>query len=411
MNTVAPGQPGAVAEIQGLYGPFSFPERLLQKIWLQGDFDRVRAFTLDGVGVKVRHPGRWNLLGGPDFKCAQLQFGDGPLFTTDVELHLHAADWAAHGHAEDPAYDGVGLHVVLFAPPPGHVTSGRRGPIPVLALLPILLHDLEEYAAEDAVELLANRPAGRILERLGAMPREQIVALLDRQAENRWRQKVHFARLRIQRLGWTEACHQTALEILGYRFNRAPMLRLATSLPLGEWSRAGRDSEAVFAREVNGWSLQGLRPANHPRRRLRQYASWVAAVDDWPAALLRFGSRLPRLDPAVLTGVARRGARLASLREEFTTSVCGGAIDGTRFDTLVCDGFLPLLSARTETDLHVLWRSWFPGDLPPVFARGLRQLGVFRGPLEPSCHGATQGLLGWLLEEERREAVADGRGA
>ena len=31
---------GAVAEIQGLYGPFSFPEKLLQKIWL-----RRRAFA------------------------------------------------------------------------------------------------------------------------------------------------------------------------------------------------------------------------------------------------------------------------------------------------------------------------------------------------------------------------------
>jgi hypothetical protein len=29
----------AVAEVQGLYGAFSFPERLLQKIWLRGDFD------------------------------------------------------------------------------------------------------------------------------------------------------------------------------------------------------------------------------------------------------------------------------------------------------------------------------------------------------------------------------------
>jgi hypothetical protein len=99
----------AVAEIQGLYGAFSFAEKLLQKIWLRGDFNRANAVLSDGRRLKIVHPGKWNLLGGPDFGDARLRFSDTPEREThgDVEVHLRANDWDAHGHARDPAYDQV----------------------------------------------------------------------------------------------------------------------------------------------------------------------------------------------------------------------------------------------------------------------------------------------------------------
>ena len=56
-----------VAEIQGLYGPFTFSERLLQKIWLRGEYDAAHAAAEDGRPLRVLHPGRWNLLGGRIF--------------------------------------------------------------------------------------------------------------------------------------------------------------------------------------------------------------------------------------------------------------------------------------------------------------------------------------------------------
>ncbi|MCX6955297.1 MAG: DUF2851 family protein, partial [Verrucomicrobia bacterium] len=179
----------AVAEIQGLYGPFSFPEKLLQKIWLRGDFNAAAAVTTDGAKVEIRHPGKWNLLGGPDFRGARLRLGGGAEITGDVELHLHAADWAAHAHAGDRAYDGVVLHVVLFPPEAGHVTHGAGGQrIPVLVLLPLLHHDLEEFAAEEAVEALAGRSAARIPDELAALGETELTTLLTTQADARWRQ-------------------------------------------------------------------------------------------------------------------------------------------------------------------------------------------------------------------------------
>ena len=412
MSRTLPETVGAVAELQGLYGPFSFSEKLLQKIWLKGDFDRSRIVDTTGARVRVLHPGRWNLLGGPDFKDARLRFDDGGEVIGDVELHLRATDWEAHAHVRDPAYDRVVLHVVLFPPAAGYVTRGADGrAIPVVALLPWLHHDLEEYAAEEVVETLANRPAARILEVLGPLTPAVRAALLQDHAEQRWRQKVRFARLRIERLGWDEACHQTALEILGYRFNRAPMLRIAGAQPLAAWRASEFSSEAVFETERGGWSLQGLRPANHPRRRLQQYAEWVSRRPTWPDTLRVARKWIQRAEPEWGAAEARRRLRLGELRERLREEIGAGAVGGTRFENLVCDGFWPLLAAGGADDLQPYWRHWFVGDVPPVLAKALRELGVFDGRLQPACHGAVQGLLGWLIAQETQRAVTPGRGA
>ncbi len=361
-GNMARGAPAdAVAEIQGLYGPFSFPEKLLQKIWQRGEYDRAKAATTDGRPVQVLHPGKWNLLGGPDFRGARLRLAQGEVITGDVELHLHAEGWAEHGHASDRAYDDVVLHVVLFPPEVGHATQGAGGMIPVLVLLPLLLHDLEEFAAEDAVENLANRPISHVQELLGAMGAEDLMSLLRRNAERRWRQKVHFARLRVQRLGWEAACHHAALEILGYRFNRAPMLRIASAHPLGEWAEGAVDPEFVYAEETGLWSLQSVRPANQPRTRLRQYAAWIAASPDWPRRLIALKEVLPAATAMAPTTVARRVHRFGALRDRILAEICAVAVGGTRFDNLVCDGFLPLLAVETAADLGGLWWHWFPG--------------------------------------------------
>jgi hypothetical protein len=388
----------AVAEIQGLYGPFTFSEKLLQQIWARGDFDRARLVTTSGQRVQVVYPGRWNGLGGPDFKQARLRLGEGPEMTGDVELHLHAGDWVAHRHAEDAAYSEVRLHVVLFPPEAGQPTIGANGrEIPVVVLLPLLHCDLEEYAAEAAVEHLAGRPVAQILEVLRGLPPDELGAELRIQSERRWRQKVHYAQLRIGRLGWEGACHHAALEILGYRFNRSPMLRIASAHPLKEWAESGLSAEAIFAEET--WSLQGVRPANHPRTRLRQYAAWVTQVPDWPQQMARLADTWPNPEVTERTAEVRQAHRLTRLRHDLAERLAAGQIGGTRWNNLVCDGCLPLLTARNGRNLCGLWHHWFPGDLPPVVTRALRELGVFALRSDPACHGLAQGLLVRFLAE------------
>ena len=399
---------GVVAEIQGLYGAFSFSEKLLQKIWLRGDFNRSLARLAGGVQVRIVHPGKWNLLGGPDFAGARLRFGDAVAKEThgDVEVHLRASDWEAHGHASDPAYDRVVLHVVLFPPEPGHVTRGAGGrEIPVLSLLPLLHRGLEEFAADEAVESLANRPLARLPDELGMLPASECDALLRRHSHARWREKVHYARLRVQKLGWDAACHHTALEILGYRFNRAPMLRIAGEWTLEQWAAGIVRAESAFAGVLGHWSLQGVRPANHPRTRLRQYAGWTQALPDWPSRAVTLAASLPDIPVAgegSTTREVRRFHGLNALRERIAAEICGGAIAGTRINTFICDGLLPLVAAAGARDGQGAWSHWFCGDVPPWLASGLRQLGYFDGLVRPATHGAVQGLLGWFLSRELR---------
>jgi hypothetical protein len=396
-----------VQEMQGLYGPFTITERVVQKIWLHKDFALAEARLLDGSRLQIRSPGRWNLLGGPDFRDARLVI-DGREVSGDVEVHFHATDWRAHGHAADPAYGGVVLHVVMFPPrePDAIATTIHGARLPTLVLLPLLHRSLEELASDDALERLTARDSTEWLAELARRPPAELRQMLALKAGERWRQKVHYARLRIQRLGWEEAAHHTALEILGYRHNRAPMLALATQHPLAEWRR-GLDVEHAYRALKDDWQQQGVRPANHPRRRLAQYAAWVRQVPDWPQRLLGHVAKLPApdLSEPVVANRARKHLRLTTVREEWLQGLTGGVLDGTRFDNLVCDGLLPLATAGTGGDLFSVWFHWFVGDTPAEIRRAMGTAGLAGPGAGPRSHGLAQGLLAWIIA---REAGASG---
>ena len=426
-------QGGCVAEIAGQHGAFSFPERLLQQIWLRGDFD-MRALRLrDGRPLRLLRRGRWNRLAGPDFADAEIEIGGGPareVRSGAVEVHLRAADWDQHGHASDPAYDGVILHVVLF-PSMREWTDGAQGRrIPILELLPLLERDLEAYAEEAAVEGMAGRSYSQLREALSSIAPETLRAEVAGHAGRRWEAKVRLARQRIEWLGWEEACHHSALEVLGYRPNRVPMLKTAEAFPLERWreaAKAGPDEAARWTGEVlraveDEWVLSGARPANHPRRRLEQYARWVAARPFWPEALAAAAGELvrnvaaPALAgnaglPAGRSGI-RRGWNIGLNRQKLADAACGGELGGTRFDTMVCDAWLPLLAGRAGGDqerdcLGRLWSVWTPGDAPAELPRLAREFHVAGTAGEPLGQGHLQGLLGWLAALAPR----DGRGA
>jgi hypothetical protein len=393
-----------VAEMQGLYGPFTLNERVLQRIWLHGDFSREGLRLTDGRSLELLSPGRWNLAGGPDFLAARLRVG-GDTVTGDVEVHFQARDWTAHGHAANPAFAGVALHVVLFPPDPAEPVqrSAQGKSLPTLVLLPHLLRDLEEYASDDALETLTERDEWRRFEALAALPAAEVEALVIRQALARWRQKVHFARQRVRKLGWEEACHHTALEVLGYRRNRAGMLALAVRHPLAQWRAAAPGIETLLEEGRAYWVTAGQRPPNHPRVRLRQYQEWLAHCPDWPQRLQLTAKGLPGL-AEIEPEAARRVRRevLSIWEERVVEPLLGGSMGGSRLDTLVCDSLLPLLAAGSGAELAGVWYHWRMGDTPEQVRMALRRLGLAAVPGRPFCHGLGQGLLGWILERQSR---------
>lgn len=417
----------AVEEVQGLYGAFSFPEMLLQQIWQRGDFETESARTLDGRRLKIMHPGRWNRLGGPDFRDARVCIGE-TVMTGDVELHLHEADWAAHGHAADPAYARVVLHIVLF-PCAKAETVGYAGVmLPIFVMLPWLRCGLEEYAAENAVERLAQHPLAHAQEALVRLALPELKSELARLADVRWAQKVRYARERIARSGWREACHLAAMEVLGYARNRAPMMAIGSAYGLERWSVADEGeamamvAEAYDAQMQAGrWQLTGSRPANHPRIRLAQYARWCRQRPDWPMLWKELGDGdLPRVDQRCLAGegigTQRKHIGLSRLRERWRDAVCGAEVGGARFHTLMGDALLPLVAAvdsANEVGAKAIWMVWFCGDVPDHWVRLLRALQVTGTRASPEANVWTQGLLAWMVIEERKlcaEAGFAGRG-
>ncbi|HCR30489.1 MAG TPA: hypothetical protein DIV79_10775 [Opitutae bacterium] len=397
----------SVEEFQGLYGPFQVSELVLQRIWLKAAFDTSRMKDDEGRAVELIHSGDWNRLAGPDFRNATISIG-GERISGDVEIHFSARDWRGHGHGENPNFDNVVLHVVLYPlkpdDPPTKAQSGEK--IPTVSLLDLLWYDLEEYASEDSIVESTGVSLESAVEFLYGRSAEYCRRLLSEKARERWTIKCGFARKRIERLGWEGACHTKALEILGYSENRIPMLRVAAAVSFEEFRLDPPRLESLY--EIGGdmWTTLGSRPANYPRLRLEQYLNWVRENPDWPNDLEKWASKLSVCDPSASpsTSAFRREVDMPRLKRELGASVCSTRVGGSRIDTLICDGFLPLVSAQAEVPLFNLWFHWNVGDAPEGAISSLRKLSVLESRRFPRANGWVQGLLKLRAAHEDRSS-------
>jgi len=170
----------------------------------------------------------------------------------------------------------------------------------------------------------------------------------------------------------------------------------------GSPTRHALHEHALRDEIVDRWVVQGVRPANRPKVRLRQYAAWAALQPDWPARLEALApglAALPSADDPV------RGQGIAFWRREFAGATGAVAVGGGRLDHQVSDGFLPLLAARTGWEGFALWSEWPAGDLPAVLHGFGNLIGRQGGNLRPRTQSFVQGVLGWLIERERRSRL------
>lgn len=120
-------------------------ESFLHFLWRWKRFDSNSLKTTQGQPLEILHPGEWNRHSGPDFFNARVRM-DGALWAGNIELHVQASEWDAHGHSGDPAYDNVLLHVVYEEDRPVISASGNR--IPCLELKgkipPRLIHQYRQ---------------------------------------------------------------------------------------------------------------------------------------------------------------------------------------------------------------------------------------------------------------------------
>lgn len=293
------------------------PERWLQQLWRHQRIRRGQLQTIDGRRLTVLHPGFWNRGAGPDFRDAMIQWEGGEIHQGDVEIDVITSGWHGHCHAGNPAYRDVVLHVVWTTPPDGV----HR---PVLALLPHLdapLGTLATWLDGLASRQLPESTPGRCSPLLHRRDPRDVDDLLNQAALHRLEWKAGRFEARARDVGWAQALFEGLIEGLGYRNNTWPMRRIAeVHGPHGELSRAGiplpadkthqharmlglanllpndlpdgparrlaRDLWDQWWRErhllrdwilpKSLWRTGGLRPLNHPQRRLILACAWLS---------------------------------------------------------------------------------------------------------------------------------------
>lgn len=289
--------------------PASIPELELQSLWFGGAFGREFESTC-GKPVRVVQFGHWNHGAGPDFSEAAVEI-DGETLAGDLEIDPTPNDWEAHGHAENPAFNGVVLHVFPASGTSRFFTRNTRNEEIVQVEL-----DLNSIERKPRYEMQAEAHLGRCSKPLERMPRAEIDSLLVAAAQFRLAEKARRLALAAEIHGRDEALFQGMAEALGYRPNKIPMRVLAQRFPIRQllklspverearlfgaagflgnepFDGAAADPETrAYLRELWNswwkirdesagpdltWKLAGIRPLNHPHRRLGALAELVA---------------------------------------------------------------------------------------------------------------------------------------
>ena len=313
----APSGRGAPASTRP--APVHYSDELeLQARWFAGEFGR-RFSTPAGEPVEIIQFGHWNRSAGPDFTEAVVRVGERRL-SGAIELDTDVRDWEYHGHGVNRAYDEVVLH--LFVRLPERVTFFTRNSSHREVAQAEL--DLGRFEATRSVMgFVPEAKLGRCAAPLESMDPENVATLVTAAAQFRLQRKA-------KRFQAIEAVHgrEQALwigvaEALGYRHNTLPMAVLAQRFPIarlrcdfsnsereallsgaagfidGGTFDAGVDTRAYVRGVWDGWwklrpdhelgperalswTLSGLRPLNHPQRRL---AALIELAHRWPEFL------------------------------------------------------------------------------------------------------------------------------
>lgn len=308
----------------------NFPtERLLQAIWQHQRLRRNELKTADGKMVRIFHPGFASVEGGPDFRGAVLQIGDDAPRSGDVEIDLRLNNWRAHGHDRNKNFQSVILRVVWDE---AKSISSENASL-VLSLKNYLdapIGELHLSLENESLRSLPEHLRGKCCAPLCGLDEAKLTELLNQAASVRFENKAAQFCARARNVGWEQTLWENLFRALGYKHNVWPMQSLAETK--SEWS-CGANSAFEFQarllgvsgllpdeltcaqkssdtylrrvwdfwwRERDGfsdcilpraaWKFHGLRPANHPQRRLALASHWLAdknfisKIENWSAA-------------------------------------------------------------------------------------------------------------------------------
>ncbi len=354
------GSQNLICEASVPFRHFPYRERHIQCLWANPRLRPTGLKTTEGESVFIEHPGDWNLEAGPDFLNAVLLFGkEQRRISGDLEIHIHPAGWKQHGHAGDPRYSNVRFHIVYF--------EGME--IPGLIQIP-----LQETLATDPrfsfenIDLTAypySIPAGNF-PLLGMHP-DQKIEWLESAGEERLRLKTERFAFAMQGKEPDQLLWEELMAALGYKNNKGTFRQLATRLPLARlqslaktpneayalllglsgllpanpnssWDAGTRKfirsiwdfwwkQSAEFKEQALGkpdWVLTGIRPTNHPIRRLMaaaHYAFQIPELVNHPKRLTEFNPNYwtthinwkMKCEPTALVGASRANTMVTNI--------------------------------------------------------------------------------------------------
>jgi len=217
-------------------------ESFLAQVWRQQLAGREPMVTAGGDTVEVLHPGRPTNDCGPDFRDALIAINGGRPLQGDVELHVNARDWRAHGHHRDPNYDRVILHVALqsngiLASP---LCSGGRAP--VVALGRSLNGSMEEVRRALCQPPFGEEPCYQAFLRLGE---NDVTQAVEEAGDERFHHKARRVEAALTDREPDQVLYEGLMRALGYSQNKEPFEKLARMLPLTAIKESAEGGDCV----------------------------------------------------------------------------------------------------------------------------------------------------------------------
>ena len=196
--------------------PTAITEKRVLEIWQNSLQNRKDLLTEENESVRIIYPGRRNDDRGADFKDAVIATGRQQI-KGDIEIHVKASSWWAHGHHRDPAYNRVILHVVYRNDSEKAIVLQNGSSAPTLAL-----HDY--IKTDDRPALPPAMPCRNAFYR-GNM--SFIGRMLDEAGEQRFLARAVYFKQAITQAGPGQAFYRGIMTALGYSKNKQPMEELA----------------------------------------------------------------------------------------------------------------------------------------------------------------------------------------
>ncbi len=399
-----------------------------QARWFSGACGR-EFTTTDGESVQISNFGEWNREAGPDFVGCTVR-REGIENHGAIEVDLDASGWEQHRHATNPAYENVVLHVIVRRPSKRHFsrTIGHRN-VPQVCLA-------EHQPVEPEWESSAPARPGQCSGPLHELPQDKLLELLSVAAHRRIERKAAELAAMMQTRGTDAALYEAVAMTLGYKGNQLPFRLLAQRVPLataakpqGEallfglagflerpepppgpartkaaalwaswWKQRGMCTTTILPRTA--WKLSGVRPANHPLRRLgalaviaRRWRRVRAALESGDAEILQKvlgGLEHPFWSFHATWQSPRRAAPLALLGTDRIREVHANVVLPLACARGTLQPWQDLAAGSPNAVLRVVSARLFGGPLP---ARLPRRLFVHQGLLQihadfcQSCRG------------------------